>query len=181
MSDLIDVTPPERKRPGGRSKAKELPISLLIAEYKAGKTTKQIARQYGYTTTGIEQKCRRYGFNIRTLRAYQAQKADLLAFKQSQIMEAMGPDKIAAASLRDQATAFNILHNAERLERGQSTANVDFHALSMQLSELEAEELKLKKALEALGHKPATSIDPDVGMGSGVEGKEGGEPNAVQR
>lgn len=136
------------------TKRTKIPMPLLIAELKAGKTARQIAEQYGVTPETVWGMCRRQGFSVKTLETYKAQKADLLAFRQNQILEAMTPEKILGASLRDQATTFNILHNAERLERGQSTNNLSFGAITGELGEVEAQiavleaKLKVKTAKE---------------------------------
>jgi len=129
-------------------KASRLKLPLVIAEFKTGKTTKQIAAAHGLTPAAVEMFCRRHGFKIRDLQAYKEHKADLLAFKQSQILDAMGQDKINQASLRDQATSFNILHNAEKLERGQATQNININAVTADLETVEAEIEKLTQLLK---------------------------------
>jgi hypothetical protein len=131
----------------------KIPLALVIAELKSGKTAKQIAAQYDVTPETVWLMLRRQGFSIRSLQAYQATKADLLAFRQSQVLEAMDHEKISQASLRDQATTFNILHNAERLERGQSTNNINVAALNMELADVEKQIAELEAKLN---NKPAS-------------------------
>ena len=140
MAEGTELSKPKVKRPT------KIPLALVIAELKSGKTVKQIATTYDVTPETVWGMMRRQGFSIRSLQAYQATKADLLAFRQSQVLEAMDHEKITQASLRDQATTFNILHNAERLERGQSTNNINVASLNMELAEVERqiEELESK-------------------------------------
>jgi len=133
-----------------------LKLQLIIAELKSGKTTKQIADHYGVTPRAVSDMCNRHGFKLRDLQAYKEHKADLLAFKQSQILDAMGKDKIKEASLRDQATTFNILNNAEKLERGQATSNVNINALTADISAVDAEIDKLTKLLNPEEYDPET-------------------------
>jgi hypothetical protein len=143
----------------------DVPMTQIIAELQAGKTAKQIADSCGTTTQAIYSRCARAGFSVVAVRSYMARKADLFAWKQQQIIEGMTPDKIQAASLRDQATAFNVLLNAERLERGQSTSNVSFADMSRELDELDAEEARLRNLL--LEKPVAKSKPPTVALVGG--------------
>lgn len=134
--------------PAKPGRAPKIPIALLIAEFKSGKTAVQIANQYGVTPETVWGMCRKHGFSVKSLQAYKAQKADLLAFRQSQLLEAMSPEKIMGASLRDQATTFNILHNAERLERGQSTNNLSWAGLTDELGDVDAQIVLLEAKIK---------------------------------
>jgi IS30 family transposase len=129
-------------------------IQQVICDLKAGKTVKQIADTLGVTRTAIERCCQRHGFSLKALNSFKEQKADLLAWKQSQIIQAMTPEKIKDASLRDQATTFNVLQNAERLERGQATANINLHSLNASLEEIDAEIERLSAITEATPEHP---------------------------
>lgn len=145
-NDLIDVTPPAKHKNKGREPgSKNLPMSIIIAEMKAGKTPKQIAETYGYTPAGIRQRLNKNGFSIHALKTYKEHRADIFAHIQSQVMGGMTPEKIKAASLRDLAVAANNLHGMERLERGQATSNVNIATLTTELSEIE-EQIALLEA-----------------------------------
>jgi len=146
-NDLIQATKPKPMR-----QTKKVPtMQIIIADSQAGKSIKQMAAAYGCTEQAIRSKCKKHGFSSVQLRSFKERRADIFAWKQSQLIEAMSKEKISGASLRDQATTFNILHNAERLERGQSTQNLDFNSLGAALSELEVEEARLKAELARLG------------------------------
>ena len=58
-NDLIDVTPPTKHKNKGREPgSKNLPMSIIIAEMKAGKTPKQIAETYGLHINTVNLKRR---------------------------------------------------------------------------------------------------------------------------
>lgn len=144
-NSLIDVTDPTIKRKRGRPKGSTiLPLAVIVAELKAGKTARQIAQTYGLAPASVGQRINKAGISLVGIRAYKAHRADLALAKQSQILEAMSPDKIEKASLRDQATTINILHNMERLDRGQSTENVAYHSIASELTDIEAEIARLE-------------------------------------
>lgn len=124
---------------------KQIPAQILLDLLKTGLSVSAIARRLQIDRRTVDKRITELGIEPKHIRAFCEQKADLLAAKQGQIINAMTPDKIEAASLRDQATAFNVLSNAERLERGQSTANINVHLLKGEIDELE----KLEKQIKA--------------------------------
>lgn len=143
-------------KPETRGRYAKFSTAYMIGELMAGKTVPQFAALVGCSDAAIYQRLRENGISIKSIQGFKARKADLMAWKQGQIVDAMSPDKIEAASLRDQATALNILNNIERLERGQSTANLAMADISAELGDLEAEERRLRSAL--LG-SPADASD----------------------
>lgn len=126
-------------------------MPVLLANLQAGLTVNEIAKLHGVSASGVYQAIRKHGIDVRALQVYKERRADLLAHTAMRIHENMSEDKIKSASLRDLATSLNIVHNAERLERGQSTSNVNMAALMGNLKELEEAEKRLEKEL---GIKP---------------------------
>lgn len=59
-------------------------------------------------------------------------------------------EALKSASVNNAAYAYQVLNNARRLEKGESTANIDHHHLTQKLSDLEAEEAKLMEELEEI-------------------------------
>jgi len=151
------------KKAGRPKKGTGLQITRVITELKSGKTTKQVAEQMGVTTRAIEFCCKRHGFSLKTLEGFKAHKADLLAWKQQQIVSAMTPEKIKESSLRDQASTFNVLQNAERLERGQATSNVNINALNDNITEIDAQIAQLEKQLKEKGETEEAEFTPPEG------------------
>jgi hypothetical protein len=68
---------------------------------------------------------------------FKTNRADILMLKQVSALRHMSEDKFKKASARDLAVVMGILHDHERLERGESTANMDVSLLGLigQLSE----------------------------------------------
>ena len=130
-----------------RKTAKMPAVSTMIAHLQAGMSVEDIARLYGSTESSVRSFCSRNGLSLVDLRNWKKVRADVVAIKQAQMIEAITPEKMQAASLRDLVAATVGLHGVERLERGQSTANVDFHELTGRLGDLTAAENKLREEL----------------------------------
>jgi len=122
------------------------PLPVMLSHLQAGLTASDIARIYGVSSSGVYGAIRKYGIDISALRTFKDRKADTLAHIQMLVTSAM-PGKVESTSLRDLATTFNILHNAERLERGQSTNNLSVTALLEQAGELDVTIARLEAQL----------------------------------
>ena len=154
MSDLE----PKKKRT--YASVPELP--LLLSHMQAGMTPQDIARVYGCSSTSVYSALRRNGISAPALRAFKTRKADTLAHLQMLVTNAM-PGKVENTSLRDLATTFNILHNAERLEKGQSTANLSLGDVSTQISDLDATIARLEAQLGVVKvEEDAEIVKPEV-------------------
>ena len=121
-------------------------LPVLLSHLQAGLTAADIARIYGCASVSVYQAVRKYGIDITALRTFKSKRADTLAHLQMLVTQAM-PGKVEQTSLRDLATTFNILHNAERLEKGQSTANLSLGDVSTQISDLDATIARLEGQL----------------------------------
>jgi hypothetical protein len=65
---------------------------------------------------------------------YVQQRANILAAKQINILESVDDKRLADATLNNLAFAFTQLYNAERLERGLSTENIDIRSQVLSIS-----------------------------------------------
>lgn len=101
-----------------------------------------------------------WGSMAPTLDRYKARRADLLAHKGMTVLAALSEDKVTEMTGLQLATAYGILYDKERLERGQSTANVAYQDLTQSLSEIEAEIARLQGG---------GVIDADSGPVLGIE------------
>ena len=63
------------------------------------------------------------------LETYKADRVDILAAKQLELLQALSPDKITNASMRDIVTSMAILIDKERLIDGKSTSNLGVSVL----------------------------------------------------
>lgn len=145
--DPNEPTPSAKKAQKGapRVYGKCPPIPTLIRHLQAGLNPYEIGRMYSVTEGAVRHKLSRGGVDIKALTDYKKNKADVLSHIQMQIIEALDSGKISKASLRDLAMSWNIFNNAERLERGESTTNVQLSALTSSLKELEELEKKLRE------------------------------------
>lgn len=108
-----------------------------------------------------------------TLDRYKRFRADVIAYKQMRLLANLTEEKQREMGGLQLATAFGILYDKERLERGQSTSNVAYADLTQSLSDIEAEIAKL----EAGGATDA-DFEEDLGMelpgeAAGPDGLEG--------
>lgn len=92
------------------------------------------------------------------LERYKARRADLLAHKGKTLLSGLTTDKQKDMSGLQLVTAFGILYDKERLERGQSTANIAYNDLTKSLAEIEAEIARLEG-----GGAVALESDEDLG------------------
>ena len=122
-------------------------VATMIAHIQAGLTVDDIGKMYGVGESAVRGFLSRNGLSLVDLRNWKRTRADLLSLKQSQMLEEITPEKMKAASTRDLVAGIVGLHGVERLERGQSTQNVDVQELTGRLDELTAAENALRKTL----------------------------------
>ena len=138
----------EKRDAGKRNAYIEIPLEVLIHFCQSGMSQRAIARSLGVAEMTVHNAFAKHGLDWQRLKAFRDTKAEVLNLKQMQLLEKMTVEKMEAASLRDQATTLNILNNAEKIERGQATKIMNVRILTDQLSELDAEEARLRKLLE---------------------------------
>ena len=114
----------------------------------------QIAKIQGVSTQAIHKKLQQFLPNEAT-ELYKDKRADILAHTQLKLITQIDTARLKKAQLRDLIVSAGILYDKERLERGQSTANIDVHLERADLKVLEAEKRRVKEELKKLG------IDPD--------------------
>lgn len=90
----------------------------------------QIGKVVGLTAMGIKKildktlpEAYKVDPNIITMERLREQRGDLLAIKHQSILEAITPEKIEKASLKDLAMSSKLIHEQERLEQNKSTSN----------------------------------------------------------
>jgi hypothetical protein len=91
---------------------------------------RHLGKLVGLSKTAICLMFQRNGVNYETgefvaLTEFKDHRADLFALKQLEMLSNINEDKLKKASARDLTVAIGILHDHERLERGESTANID--------------------------------------------------------
>jgi exopolyphosphatase/pppGpp-phosphohydrolase len=84
--------------------------------------------------------CERYGIDLKHLESFKNNRADIFAGKQEQILASIDDVAIKCMPVAQRIISLGILYDKERLERGQSTANIayDAPALAIRYQELRA-------------------------------------------
>ena len=90
---------------------------------------RHLAKLIGLSKTAVLMAFARHGMSWETgkiaeVETFKEHRADILAIKQIEVLQGMTAADIKKAGLRDKVVAFGILHDHERLERGQSTDNI---------------------------------------------------------
>jgi hypothetical protein len=99
-----------------------------------GMTYRSIAAHFGVSSAHVAQSVRKLtkivGSGADALVAYQVSRAKVLASAELLLVEHIAGNKkrLQSARLGELAQAFHRIHEAGRLERGESTANIGLHA-----------------------------------------------------
>jgi hypothetical protein len=132
--------------------------SAIIADLLANPnaTLTEIGKKYGLTKQAVQQRLARLGISKSNLfstvvNAFKAKRADLLTLKQAEIYSYMTPDKLNTAPLQALTTSLAILYDKERLERGQSTENIDIQQITASLEEIRKRKEELLAKLDEPG------------------------------
>lgn len=111
-----------------------------------GLTYQEIADIEGVSKQAIQQQLTDFVPNLGALETYKKHRADILAAKQVELLHALTKDKIKDASALQLITGMGILTDKERLERGQSTQNVEtiIHSLTNDRDDIARQIAELK-------------------------------------
>lgn len=131
-----NIAPQTHRRRGGPKGLNPKPI---LAELAVGMSVREVAEKHGVNKTSINRIRQKYGDIKSTVAEFVKNRADILAENQElglqiskMVLKSMGTeDAINALDPRQRIalltaanTGVGILYDKERLERGQSTANV---------------------------------------------------------
>ena len=117
----------QQVKPVKSSAVKGISIADILDLRRKELTLREIGKILGCTEGNVSRRLKEYEPTLVKLDRFKRHRADLLTLKQAEIMESLSPEKIEAASLLQATTAMAVLYDKERLERGQSTANIDIH------------------------------------------------------
>lgn len=120
--------PPDHELPTpAATTPKMIPLENLIELHSKGLSSSQIAKIAGCNSSNVRNRL--YASGVVSLGRYKKNRAEVFAATQSRILNNLTDDDIKKGSMLQKATAVGILYDKERLERGQSTENVQsFHA-----------------------------------------------------
>jgi len=123
------------------------PISRLIELRNKGLTYQEIATIVGRTKQTVHERLQDHIREIDNLKSFKDTKADFLAIQQARILNNLTTEDIKKSSAYQKVGMFSVLHNQERLERGESTSNIAYADLTGKLGEMQAKRKALEKEL----------------------------------
>lgn len=128
-----------------RNARKGIPLETFIY-YKVEKklSNSEIALILGCSERNVGKRLEGQLEDWETLPAYKKHRADILTLKQREIIREVTPEKIKEAKLSELTKSHGELHHAERLERGESTANIHSYR------EIVQERKRVEEELEAV-------------------------------
>jgi predicted DNA-binding protein YlxM (UPF0122 family) len=112
------MAPP--KKPPPDTKAHKI-VSLAL---HTNAPPQEIADIVNTSRQHVHQTLERYGIDTKDLETYKDRRAEVLAGLQDKILKTVDDASIKDASVLQKVTAFGILYDKERLERGQTTQNI---------------------------------------------------------
>ena len=149
-----------------KSKARNtLPIEQIIQYAEQGLSHDEIAAIAGVTRSAITHRLNDAEYTPQRLKAYKDYRADILAYYQTLLLNALTPSEINKMAPRDRVLAFGVLYDKERLERGQSTSNI-----SAITSIIQAVHERKPQAI-VVSDNPIISIDRPVAENEVIEGQ----------
>jgi AraC-like DNA-binding protein len=156
--------------PPGRDTLPPVPDALYRDLVARSLSIAQMARELGVNPTTVQRRLDRMGLRTvqqKNLEFYKRKRADLLAMSQVEILDAITPEKLAAANLEALTRSFGTLYDRERLERGLSTETIDVNRGVSRAGALEELQSRILQRLgvERLPAPPTIEVleSPDAG------------------
>lgn len=141
--------------PKAQTGPKHIPLELLIDYSKKNLSDTDIAKLVGCDRSNINRRLKGIREETQGLSLYKRHRADILAMMQRRLLNSLTVSEIKEMSGRDRVVSYGILYDKERLERGQSTANIGVHTLVSQheasLADLRAQRAALEGGGAATG------------------------------
>lgn len=160
--------PPAKSKPG----PKGIPIGLLVEYSAIGLTDSEIAKLVGCHRSSVSQQLRPHREALKNLDTFKNRRADIMALLGRQLLYSLSESDIKAMPPGSRVLAYCQLYDKERLERNQSTENVDFALFDRKISDLDKEIIDLETTLADAGR--LLPVPDDCGETSG--GPDSGGP-----
>jgi hypothetical protein len=122
---------------------KPVPIEKLLKWRKQGLSYEEIGNMVGRSKQAVHQRLQPYKDAIENLPAFKENRADIFAIHQQRLLNSLTDDDIKRIPPGSRFTGVGILYDKERLERGESTANV-----SVLSSRLDAARKRIEDVIE---------------------------------
>lgn len=118
---------------------KDIPIEAILDYRAKGLSHRDIARLLGCTRVNITNRLRSLVEYVDTIDTFKRHKGDILAVKQSILLDKITPEAVKECSVRDAVVSFGILYDKQALHEGRATSIVNYADISNDISKLEAE------------------------------------------
>lgn len=146
---------PLKHNPG----VKGIPIEDILELRNKQLTLKQIGAILNCSIGNVSQRLKAHEPTFLKLERFKKHRADALTLTQARLLNSITDKDIESASLLQRTTALGILHDKERLERGQSTANVALSICSL-VERLDAEGAAIRPPGTEVIEEPGIPEDP---------------------
>jgi hypothetical protein len=136
MPDTQESAPKKTKNaPGPRANKGSKTLAIVKAKQEnPNLTTREIGKLVDCNHSNVIRVLQRYNIERNIVEEFKENRADLLAGLQEKVVKSVTVEDIQKAGIRDRMVVLGILHDHERLERGQSTQNVThLHAVVREL------------------------------------------------
>lgn len=125
MGKIVESITPERKRrPRARLKEEEKQKIKELAQANPNLSHQQIGELVNVDRSTVTKVIAGFELDRAEVQQYTENRADILAALQRRLLVSITDDDIKRTSAAQRVTMAAILHDKERLERGQSTSNV---------------------------------------------------------
>ena len=126
---------------------KNISLVRLIELRRKNLSFPEIAKLVGTSHQNVQERLAPFLEAIENLPAIKTHRADLFTVYGHGILSTLHADDIEKASAYQRVGMAGLLHNMERLERGQSTENVAYADLTRGLDQLRAQRRELEAQL----------------------------------
>jgi transposase len=152
MTETLEAEVVPVKKKAGRPKgvkraAKKLSqgeLATMVLDYAKGLPQREIAQKMGVSDSAVTlilEKFKPAFSELVNVEEYRKAKANIIESVQLQTLKSMScPERQASANIAQLSTAFDILNKHGRLERGQSTQNVQQSVINVSVNPIGCED-----------------------------------------
>ncbi len=134
-------------------RVRKINLSKAIELRAKGLSYEDIGKHFDCTRQAVQDALSRYMPPEVNVRAFVDNRAVILAGKQEMLLNGLTEAEIKKMPPYTRVTCFGILYDKERLERGQSTANIDTHLLLESMEKMDQGMTEDREALKRLKGK----------------------------
>lgn len=130
----------------------------IIELVNKGLNYSQIARVLKCSKNNVIQRLKTVGYNQQSLENFKKHRGDIFAFIQSKLLNSINDETIKEMQPYQRIISTGVMYDKERLERGQSTQNIDTWTLTASLKDIERKKqdimLEIRSVLEVSTNEP---------------------------